>query len=177
MTTTKTKFLLCNVCSTFTTESQNAIFCDICCTWIHSKCAKLTRKDLILLSSSPNIWICRICLITIFPFSKLTKTQLQSLSFNSCLSKLTSKSRKTKNTPLLNTTQKPLKQNTKCPVCVKQIQPNQLTIQCNICLRNLHIKCTHLTHTESLIPGGEQFSCYSCISCCFPFMNENNLSQ
>ena len=74
---------ICHTCNCFVHDNQLSIFCDLCKTWIHSKCIKLTRKALLDLSLHEEPWFCSKCIGNTFPFSPQSRSQLNSL-FNQC---------------------------------------------------------------------------------------------
>lgn len=87
----------CPKCSKVVYDDIRAIQCDNCNFWYHLKCSQLTNKMYNYFSRTGDLWLCRLCLDEVFPFNKLSKSELLKLSFNSntvCLcSNLISKSR------------------------------------------------------------------------------------
>ena len=68
----------------------------------------------------------------------------------------------------------------KCPVCNKACRKNQKNkLQCDICKKNVHRKCSKLTVTDlhkrslSAIP----FSCSICMNNITPFSEEESISE
>lgn len=57
--------LCCKPCKT----NQTAIFCDICCNWIHLKCTTLTPNQFTALGNSDDVYYCIMCLNSVLPLS------------------------------------------------------------------------------------------------------------
>ena len=58
----------CGVCSGPVRSNQKGIFCDVCNTWLHTRCIGLSDRDYSNLLSSPDTWACRRCLSETLPF-------------------------------------------------------------------------------------------------------------
>ena len=68
----------CNVC--LKKVRSNAIFCNVCKTWIHRKCANLTVVELDHYSHIENEWFCVKCTSDMFPFSQTNDDELNYLT-------------------------------------------------------------------------------------------------
>ena len=58
----------CLTCSKSVTNSQRAMFCEICKKWQHLKCSTLGLHDYIKISNCADDWYCTNCIIKILPF-------------------------------------------------------------------------------------------------------------
>ena len=54
--------------------SSDAIECYLCLSWSHRTCAKLTKKELELLSINDNYWYCNECL-AVFPYIEVDEDE------------------------------------------------------------------------------------------------------
>ena len=174
-----TESILCHICCKYVYDNQNSIFCDLCYTWLHAKCTKLTKKNLTSLSLSSDTWFCQKCRITVFPFSTISNSQLLSLTYNSNLSLGRISRPKTTLTLISCSIGCTSNYISKCSICQKKVKPNQSSIFCISCHHKVHIKCSHLSSDEILNFNSKnsKWSCYNCISNCFPFKDVNNFSQ
>ena len=57
---------------------NDAIECSLCLSWSHRSCAKLSKKDLQLLSRDGNYWYCTDC-ISVFPYSSIDEDEFTYL--------------------------------------------------------------------------------------------------
>ena len=78
ITTTKHK-CTCGICSRPVNRNDKAIHCDSCFHWIHYKCNGLSLNDFCLLKSSNEVWYCKHCIASIFPFSSVDDSELYNL--------------------------------------------------------------------------------------------------
>ena len=53
---------------------NDAIECSLCLAWSHRSCAKLSKKELQLLSFDDNYWYCKDC-IAVFPYSSIDEDE------------------------------------------------------------------------------------------------------
>ena len=61
----------CSVCKFNVHSNSKAIQCDICNSWVHLKCTRLSNTEYSDLSNSTDTWFCLTCLSSIFPFNHL----------------------------------------------------------------------------------------------------------
>ena len=61
----------CSVCGKSVTNNHNAIFCDMCKMWSHTKCNGLTATEYVHLQTSPDNkpWSCQKCYSDALPFN------------------------------------------------------------------------------------------------------------
>ena len=67
------------ICSRPVNRNDKAIRCDSCFHWIHYKCNGLSLNDFCLLQSSNEVWYCKHCIASIFPFSSVDDSELHNL--------------------------------------------------------------------------------------------------
>ena len=68
----------CNICSKPCIDG--CIQCDSCHKWIHYKCSKMTRGQIISYSRSNKDYYCQLCISSSLPFGKLTNEKLNILN-------------------------------------------------------------------------------------------------
>ena len=71
----------CSVCTKHVLDCQKAVYCSICCKWVHFKCTILDNDEYCRISNSPENWYCSMCLGTIFPFNHIE----DNIDFFDCL--------------------------------------------------------------------------------------------
>ena len=144
----------CNVCLNVMSQRHNCIFCDLCCSWIHMKCANLSLSHFNCLANSDLPFFCQNCILLELPFVLLHKRQFNNLFYNS--NKITTFNYKFP-----------------CTVCQKPVRKNQNSILCDVCQKWSHHKCTSLSTGEfiSLASSSFPFYCYKCYKDLFPFHN------
>ena len=54
-------FPICPICDKDCDDKPTSVACDICNTWLHYKCEKLTRKEIEQVKKPENQYICRAC--------------------------------------------------------------------------------------------------------------------
>ena len=69
----------CKVCLNVMSQRQNCIFCDLCCSWMHMKCANLSLSHFNSLANSDLPFFCQNCILSELPFVLLHKRQFNSL--------------------------------------------------------------------------------------------------
>lgn len=62
---------LCSACNYSVHKNSRALFCDICQSWVHQKCTRLSVHDYRLIFSSDDPWFCQSCLSELFPFTHI----------------------------------------------------------------------------------------------------------
>ena len=70
----------CAVCKSLCRDG--CIMCDVCKSWIHFKCSKLTRKQLRRYSTTEDKYYCTPCISTSLPFNRLADKKLNILNSN-----------------------------------------------------------------------------------------------
>ena len=63
----------CKICKNNVTNSDQAIQCDLCDSWVHIKCNDLNYIDYKFLQNSNDPWFCISCCSKIFPFNTVKK--------------------------------------------------------------------------------------------------------
>ena len=58
---------ICSVCKKYV--NNNCIYCEICSHWLHFKCCKISKSQILKLSSSNEPFFCFKCLVQELPFS------------------------------------------------------------------------------------------------------------
>ena len=69
--------LICNICLKL--ALTDCIYCDLCNTWIHRNCLKLTKQTLNILSKSSLSYFCKTCLCGDLPFMSVTNSALDNI--------------------------------------------------------------------------------------------------
>ena len=69
----------CTYCLKLVTDSCSSIYCDICNSWIHSKCLKFSNSYLRELGSSDNPFYCPKCISNELPFMFLSRAELKTV--------------------------------------------------------------------------------------------------
>ena len=134
--------IICYVCNKV--ALTQCIYCELCNTWIHQRCIKMTVKTFNLFSISPLPFFCNICISSILPFTTITDKAFSKL--------LTVKN-----------TQLTLK---KCFSCSKSIRLNQNEVFCSLGQHSYHQSCLKIK-TNELKKLSKNWSCNSCNA--FPF--------
>ena len=70
----------CKICENNVTNSDKAIQCDLCDSWVHIKCNDLNYIDYKLLQNSNDLWFCISCCTEIFLFCTVKKKVLSLIS-------------------------------------------------------------------------------------------------
>ena len=70
----------CKICENNVTNSDQAIQCDLCDSWVHIKCNDLNYIDYKLLQNSNDPWFCISCCTEIFLFCTVKKKLLSLIS-------------------------------------------------------------------------------------------------
>ena len=77
----------CKICKNNVTNSDQAIQCDLCDSWVHIKCNDLNYIDYKFLQNSNDPWFCISCCSEIFPFSTVKNKNFISNFYDSNKSK------------------------------------------------------------------------------------------
>ena len=70
----------CKICKNNVTNSDQAIQCDLCDSWVHIKCNGLNYIDYKFLPNFNYPWFCISCCREIFPFSTVKNKNLSLIS-------------------------------------------------------------------------------------------------
>ena len=70
----------CKICENNVTNSDQAIQCDLCDSWVHIKCSGLNYIDYKFLQNSNDPWFCISWCSEIFPFSTVKNKNLSLIS-------------------------------------------------------------------------------------------------
>ena len=69
----------CGVCEMSIDDSkQSAIFCDLCESWVHTKCNELDILDFQHIKACIEPWFCFKCVSRVFPFAALNNQNFSS---------------------------------------------------------------------------------------------------
>jgi len=68
--------LICNICIKLVRDNAKSVLCDVCKTWIHTKCSKINNKEFTIISEENYIWYCKKCIASMFPYSNIDNTDL-----------------------------------------------------------------------------------------------------
>lgn len=126
---------------------NDCILCEICKTWVHSKCFKISKRQLSLYSSSTLPYFCPTCISSVIPFSHVTNAHIDQF----------------------NSIRDPIQTNHSCSKCLKFIKHNNL-IECKLGKHFLHKKCTDIISTTNI--NRSTWSCNDCQR--FPFRGLDN---
>ena len=58
----------CGVCSAPVKTNQRRVQCDVCATWLHTRCIGVSSDEYVELQRSDDPWCCRRCLKEALPF-------------------------------------------------------------------------------------------------------------
>ena len=89
----------CKLCLKNVTDNDNAIWCDLCQTWVHIKCNHLNYMDYKYQQGCNEPWYCLSCTNTLFPFGNLNNQNF--LTFISNKNTITNNETKNLNSSLL----------------------------------------------------------------------------
>ena len=70
---------ICHKCNKVCLD--DCIFCDLCHTWVHAKCYKITKRQLTLFSNNDQHYYCPCCISKVIPFSHVANFHIDQ--FNS----------------------------------------------------------------------------------------------
>ena len=118
----------------------DCIFCEICNTWIHKSCIKMTVKTFKSHSISQLPYFCNICTDSTMPFSKITVKVFNELFVAK------------KHQPTI-----------KCFSCSKSIRTDHKHVVCNVGQHSYHQSCLNLTRKD-IKSLSSKWSCKSCNS-------------
>ncbi|XP_057290861.1 uncharacterized protein LOC130613549 [Hydractinia symbiolongicarpus] len=143
MSSNRIENVICHICNKI--ALNNCILCDLCNTWLHVSCLKMTKSTFNKLSQDEVPWFCRQCIYRTLPCTTLTDITLNSLTFNSCIS-----------------------DNFKeCDFCNKNIKCVNSTVTCSTGKHKVHLKCANLNKTKLKSINIKNWICSNCNS--FPF--------
>ena len=95
----------CNVCNNL---CENAcIYCDSCHSWLHYKCTKMTKSQIISYAKSSKKYYCPTCITQNIPFSSVSTKNLEALTISENLVKTD-------------------------PILIREV--SELDLPCNLCL-------------------------------------------
>ena len=77
----------CKICENNVANSNQAIQCDLCDSWVHIKCNDLNNIDYKFLQNSKDPWFCISCCSKIFSFSTVKNKNFISNFYDSNKSK------------------------------------------------------------------------------------------
>ena len=134
-----------------TVGEVNSICCDICNTWYHLKCTKISLKQFksIFLADTCT-WYCNFCLHEALPFSSINDNSLEKLSCPTKAQKYTSK--------MISSGVF----TSKCSSCNKKIANKSKCIPCSNCKCLVHKKCSN---TATNFDKSKNITTWFCPSC------------
>ena len=141
--------IICYVCNKV--AFTQCIFCEICNTWIHKSCLKMTVKTFKSHSNSSLPYFCNICTSSILPFTMITDNVFSNLF-------------SVKKTVTLK----------KCFSCDKTLRSNQKEVFCSLGQHYYHQSCLKLKRNE-VNKLNIKWSCNSCNSFPFEELNDREL--
>ncbi|XP_066922407.1 uncharacterized protein [Clytia hemisphaerica] len=141
---------ICHVCRTCVFD--NGVFCEICYTWLHIKCIKITHKHYNQLANSPLPYYCQSCISKTLPLTDVTNHSLSLETFNS-------------NTVKIN--------NNTCEECTKIIGYDKF-IHCKLGNHLFHIKCLRDSKNINEI-NRKIWSCDDCLNFPFQCLESNDI--
>ena len=77
----------CQICENNVTYCDQAIQCDLCDSWVHSKCNDLNYTDYKFLQNSNGPWFCILCCSKIFSFNSVKNKNFNSNFYSNSKSK------------------------------------------------------------------------------------------
>ena len=110
---------ICHICNKL--ASIDCIYCELCNTWLHRTCLKLSQKCLRILGASPYPHFCPPCFQPTLPFSTLTNKTFQTII---------KQHGKIKDAEKIS-----------CNFCDKTIRCNQIKVKCSLCFKPVHQYC------------------------------------
>ena len=151
----KIESIICPVCGQLVLN--DAIFCDLCYTWIHFKCSNLNKKTLTLLSKSTENWYCTSCVYDNIPLSNVPDDYITSNTFNSCIE---------------NPNQTFI-----CFCCNRTINNwYKNSILCSHGKHRLHLKCANMNNKTLKLINPRIWSCSICNNFPFSELHNNDLN-
>ena len=139
----------CKYCLKLLPENCNCIFCEICKSWIHIKCLRMSLCRLRELDNSNDPFYCPKCIAAELPFMLLSDR-----IFN--ISVITS------SIPIVNVRNLSFP----CKFCNNSCKRNQNSIFCEVCQLWVHLKCTALSihQFKDYASNSLPYFCSSCLS-------------
>ena len=129
----------CSVCSAICNDG--CIMCDSCCTWIHYKCSKLTKKQIRRFQrKQSDVYFCRYCVAQNLPLCSVSSDKLNSIFSSDSISTISNESAE-ESTPMLafgavnteNSCNLCIECNTECAYCIEKFCPDLQRV-CEMCL-------------------------------------------
>ena len=72
---------LCKICNVSVNTGDNAIVCDICNSWVHTRCNWLDKKDYKAFQNDHDkSFYCLLCMNDVMPYSKLNDNEFERIS-------------------------------------------------------------------------------------------------
>ena len=142
---------ICHVCNKL--AATDCIYCELCNTWLHKTCLKLSQKCFKILGSSPYPYYCPPCFQPILAFSSISNKAFFDVH-------ITEKTCNMKNKRL------------NCNQCNKTFKPNQIKVQCTLCFKHSHQHCLKIEKSELKKSNFKHWICNKCFS--FPFNDIDN---
>ena len=133
---------ICQKCNKFVFD-ENAIYCNVCCSWFHLYCTKLNLKTLKIYGSDNLPWYCDLCLKS--PFDSTSDKAINDMAFNSCQIDV-----------CLGT----------CIYCNKYIQTKDKILKCKLSKHYVHFSCEKSV-SRNKVSDKHLWSCSNCYV--FPF--------
>ena len=71
----------CHICKKRSHCKKSIVQCGHCQEWQHIHCTKLTPPEILHYQKFPehNYYVCRVCLVDIFPFQTICNTELKEI--------------------------------------------------------------------------------------------------
>ena len=120
----------CNECNKICVDG--CIFCDSCHSWLHYKCTKLTKSQIISYAKTSKRYYCKLCLETNIPFSKISTQNLCSLNNNDVLLVSGNHELELSQKQVSISCNLCLECNPECSSCIENIYDNNLQQQKNL---------------------------------------------
>lgn len=130
---------------------NDVIFCELCKTWRHAKCLKITKRQLNTLSNTDDPFFCANCISLHIPYCQVTNTRLDLFNSN------------TFNLTLMDLPH--------CFECTKVIHNHYKSINCKIGKHCLHLRCAKVVNINHI--NRALWSCCSCLLFPFDTLNDN----
>ena len=136
--------IICHVCKTGIFNS--GVLCEICHTWLHIKCIKITQKHYNQLTKSPFPYYCQSCISKALPLTTITNHVFSLETFTNTT------------TSMFN--------DALCKECTTVIGSDK-HIKCKLSNHSFHLKCVKNVHKSDI--NYKLWSCNDCLN--FPFQN------
>ena len=145
-----------NKCTKVIKHNLNSLCCNVCNTWVHLKCSRLSKVDFETLSqgNKDEPWFCKTCIYESLPFGNLDNKQIKKLWYR--VSPVSVKS-------------KIQEYHKSCNICKKRNHLIDKGIPCVSCKSFSHKTCTEIPMKQLESNKHLNYLCITCSRELFPF--------